>query len=112
MDLEAILVVVGEVHFKMSVPLSSRVPWELANPQWASQLNPIIASPLSSVSILENINLINGATTINHGLGRTLKGWFLTDINGVATVYRSQPFNDKTLTLTSNAIVTTSIGVF
>lgn len=92
-------------------PLSSNLPWEMANPKWAAQLNPIIASPLSLVSIIQ-ATLINGSTTINHGLGRPLQGWFLTDVNGAATIYRSQPFNDKTLTLTSSAVVTVSIGVF
>lgn len=92
-------------------PLSSNLPWEMANPKWAASLNPIIASPLSSSSII-SANLINGATTINHGLGRTIQGWFLVDVNGAATIYRSQPFNSQTLTLTSNAAVTVSIGVF
>lgn len=96
----------------MSAPLSPKLAWELMNPILSSTLNPIIASPLSSVSILENIALINGATVINHGLGRTLRGWFLSDVNGASDIYRSQPFNDKTLTLNSSAVVTVSIGVF
>lgn len=56
--------------------------------------------------------MINGVTTINHKLGQVQQGWFIIDINGAATVYRSQPFNDKTLVLTSNAAVTVNIGVF
>ena len=80
--------------------------------KWASILNPLIKSPLNNVFILENVVLNNGVTTINHLLGRTQQGWFLTDINGAATIYRSQPFNSLTLTLTSNAAVTISIGVF
>lgn len=84
----------------------------LQTTRWKSLLDPILANPLNNVSILENVALINGATTINHFLGRQMQGWFITDINGAATIYRSQPMNDKTLTLTSNAAVTVNLGVF
>lgn len=96
----------------MSTPLSSKLEWELANPIWASTLNPIIAAPQSSALILKGVPLANGVTTINHRLGRTMQGWNIIDINGAATIYRSQPLNDLTLTLTSNAAVTVSIEVF
>lgn len=96
----------------MSAPLSSKLQWELMNPILASTMNPIIASPLSSASILKNIVLVNGVSTINHKLGRMMQGWFLTDINSPATIYRSAPFNSTTLTLTSDASVIVSIGVF
>lgn len=96
----------------MSAPLSQKIAWELANPLWASTLNPIIASPLSSITILKDKALINGITTINHGLGRLMQGWIILDINGAATIYRSASLNAKTLTLTSNAAVTVSLGVF
>jgi hypothetical protein len=56
--------------------------------------------------------LINGTTIINHGLGKMQQGWFIVDINGAATIYRSQPLNDKTLILNSSAAVIVSIGVF
>ena len=92
--------------------LSNKLTWPLASTKWSSALNPLLANPLNNVSILPGIALINGSTTINHGLGRTLQGWFLVDINGSATVYRSQPLNDLTLTLTSSTAVTVSIGVF
>lgn len=50
---------------------------------------------------------------INHKLGRMQQGWVITDINNVATsIYRSQPFNDKTLTLTSSGAVTVNIWVY
>lgn len=92
--------------------LSHKLEWALANPLWAQNLNPLLAQPQSSGKILSNIVLVNGATIINHGLGRTLQGWNLVDINGAATIYRSAPFNSSTLTLTSNALVTVSIEVF
>lgn len=79
---------------------------------WASQLNPVLKNALMSGQFLKDIALINGATKINHLLSRTQQGWFITDINGAATIYRSAPLNDQTLTLTSNAAVTVSIYVF
>lgn len=96
----------------MSAQLSSNLPWELANNLWAQSLNPIIASPLSSASFLLNIPLINGTNIIQHKLGRLMQGWFISDVNGAATIYRSAPMNNLTLTLTSSAAVTVNIGVF
>ena len=96
----------------MSSQLSSHLSWELMNPILASTLNPIITLPQSSARILKNIPLINGVTVINHMLGRNMQGWIITDITGAATIYRSAPFNNLTLTLTSNAAVTVSIEVF
>lgn len=96
----------------MAAPLSSKLDWELANPIWAQSLNPVLANPLSSTSILSNIVLKVGANVINHKLAHMQNGWFLTDVNAVATIFRSAPFNASTLTLTSSAAVTVSIGVF
>ncbi len=94
----------------MQLPLLSSIA-DLAS-RWKSILDPALANPLNSVFILENVALINGVTTINHKLGQKQRGWFIIDINGAATIYRSQPFNDKTLVLTSSAAVTVNIGVF
>lgn len=80
--------------------------------QWASQLNPVLANPTTNLSVLSNIVLKSGNNVINHKLGQTQQGWILTDIQGAATIYRSAPFNDLTLTLNSSAPVTVSIGVF
>lgn len=96
----------------MSAPLSQSLEWELANRLWAQALNPIIANPIANTRIIPNQVLINGVTVINHGLGRLMQGWFLVDINGASTIYRSAPMSDRILTLTSSAIVTVNIGVF
>ncbi len=96
----------------MATPLSPKLDWQLANPIWAQALNPIIASPLSSAKIIQHKTLISGVNIINHGLNRVMQGWFIVDINGIASIYRSAPLNGTTLTLTSNAVVTVSIGVF
>jgi hypothetical protein len=94
----------------MKLPIN--LPTSLMQTRWSSILNPILANPMNGVSILENVAIKNGVTVINHLLGRNQQGWFLTDIQGAATIYRSQPFNDKTLTLTSSAAVIANIGVF
>lgn len=96
----------------MAQPLSSKLDWPAANPLWAAAINPVLANPIANVSFLTNISLINGITVINHGLGRMMLGWFLSDINAGVMVYRSAPFNSKTLTLTSSGAATVSIGVF
>lgn len=95
----------------MATPLSQNLPWDVANSQWAASLNPLLANPLNGVKLL-SIPLNNGMTTFNHGLGRVMQGWFINDLTGPATIYRSQPLNANTLTLTSNAAVTVSIGVY
>lgn len=80
--------------------------------RWASIIQQIINQPINAGDILQGVALINGVTIINHLLGRTMQGWSIVDVNGAATIYKSQPFNDKTLTLTSNAAVTVNILVF
>lgn len=92
--------------------LPKPLPIGLMQERWSAILNPVIANPLNGVNILENIALNNGVTVVNHKLSRQQQGWLLTDIQGLATIYRSAPFNDKTLTLTSSAPVTVNIGVF
>ena len=79
---------------------------------WKSILDPILKGPMTGVSVISEVKLGVGVNVINHGLGQTQQGWFLTDLQGSAVVYRSAPFNSKTLQLTSSAIVTVSIGVF
>jgi hypothetical protein len=67
---------------------------------------------MTNMGILKNIALANGSTVINHNLAKTMQGWTILDITSAATIYRSAPFNDKTLTLTSNAACVVTIGVF
>jgi len=92
--------------------LPQKLPLDLMQTKWSAILNPLLQNPLNSINILKNISLSNGSTVINHGLGRQQQGWFISDIQGAATIYRSAPFNALTLTLTSNAAVTVDIGVF
>lgn len=80
--------------------------------RWKSILDPVLKNPLNSVSILPSVDLVSGTTIINHRLGKMQQGWFILDVDASAIIYRSQPFNDKTLTLVSSAAVTVNIGVF
>ncbi|HEY1646032.1 MAG TPA: hypothetical protein VGF75_06775 [Candidatus Saccharimonadales bacterium] len=96
----------------MPTPLSSKLPWETANPLWAQVLNPFINGPLNNIQIISNYQFLMGTNIISHKLGRLMIGWFLIDPQGVTSVYRSAPLNSLTITLTSSADFTSSIGVF
>lgn len=90
----------------------AQLPLNFDAARWKSLLDPVIAAPMTGVSVLQEISLVTGKNVINHKLGTTLQGWFLTDQNAAAMIYRSAPFSSTTLTLTSSAPVTVNIGVF
>lgn len=92
--------------------LSSNLPWSLANPLWASAVNPIISNPLNFAKIINQISLIAGVNTINHGLGFVQQGWFFTDSDASISAHRSAPFNNLTLTLTSSGPAIVNLAVF
>jgi hypothetical protein len=71
-----------------------------------------LANQLMQGLLLKNIALNIGDNVINHLLGRMMQGWILTDQSAGATIYRSQPLNDKTLTLNASAGLTISLWVF
>ena len=96
----------------MPSPLSSNLPWPLANPQWAQTLNPIVANSLLQGRSVQSFQLQIGDNHIPHGLQRMQLGWFITDINSGATVFRSAPFSTTTLTLHSSAVATINLWVF
>lgn len=87
----------------------------LMQTKWASILDPVISNPSSQSLILNGINLVSGANTINHKLGRDLVGWRIIRINAAATVYDTQASNPSpqtTLQLVSSAAATVSLEVF
>lgn len=84
----------------------------LLSTRWKSILDPLLSNPISSSNILKSVPLINGVNVINHGLGRALQGWVITDVTAAAVVFRSAPLNSLTLTLTSNASTVVDILVF
>lgn len=82
---------------------------------WASQLNPLLATPIIDGNLLEGIDISSGSNVVNHKLGRKLRGWIIVRIDGVAVIYDTQATNqtpELTLTLTSDAAVTVSLWVF
>lgn len=80
---------------------------------WSAQLNPILALPILSGVQITGIAISSGsAVAINHLLGRNQQGWVITDQNAQARIARIAPFNNKTLTLSSDAAVTVSVWVY
>jgi hypothetical protein len=93
--------------------LSTSLPFNLMITKWASILNPIISIPFLSGRQINNIILTaNTPFSINHGLQRLPQGWFVVDNQMNCTVWRTQPFNQSTLFLESNANTIISIWVY
>lgn len=86
--------------------------FQMMQSSWAAILNPVLRNPSLDCILLKGISLGVGATVVNHKLGRTPQGWRVVDIDGAATIYRSEALNNLTLTLTSDAAVTVSLEVF
>lgn len=85
---------------------------DMLQTKWSSILNPIIANPATNMTILPAFFLQTGVNVINHTLVQTQQGWQVLDIDAAETVYRSAPFNNKTLTLTSSGPANIILGVF
>jgi hypothetical protein len=85
---------------------------QMMQSQWASQINPVLANPLTSPRILKNIALTTGVNVINTGLQAMQQGWIISDQSAAASIYRSAAFNDLTLTLTSSAPCTINLVVY
>lgn len=94
----------------MSLP--QKLPLPLMQTTWASQLDPVVNFPANQGILIKNQPLISGVTVINHKLQRTQQGWIIIDQDAQARIYRSQPFNTLTLTLTSDAATNISLWVF
>jgi hypothetical protein len=94
----------------MQLPLQSTL--QLLQTRWKSILDPVIANPMTNMSILENIVLASGNNQVAHKLQRMQQGWVIVDINGAGTIFRYKPFTDSYLYLTASTALTVSIGVF
>lgn len=93
-----------------NLPLAQ--PASSEDTRWKSLIDPVLNSVLLQGVLLKNVTLQIGINTINTTLGKTSQGYLIADQNAAAQIYRSQPLNDKTLTLTSDAIVTLSLWIF
>ncbi len=94
----------------MSLP--QKLPLDMMQVRWATALDPIIRNLLVQGILISNIKITTGSNTINHKLGRKQIGYIITDQNAQASLFRSQPLNDLTLTLTSDADCTISLWCF
>lgn len=87
----------------------------LMQTRWASALNPILTNPLANGILLKNVELISGATVVNHKLGRKLQGWLVTRLRNNVVVFDSQDANPNpalTLVLNSTGATTVDLYVF
>lgn len=73
---------------------------------------------LRGVSLLDgrriaDVSITGGSnTTVNHGLGRDLVGWFVTDKDTIADYPSKVSSDDKTLVVTSTSNQTIDLWVF
>jgi len=84
---------------------------KLAQTKWKSILDPLLAQPITNNNIV-TATIVSGDNVINHKLGRKPQGWFITDINNDVSIYRSQPFNDLTITLHASSGAVINLLVF
>jgi len=98
---------------KVAGSLSTKLPWDLANPKWAASLNPLLANTLIQGSQIDGIILTAGvAKAINHNLGQLPNGWFVVDNVANSNIWRTQAFTTTVLTLQASANTTISIWVY
>lgn len=85
----------------------------LLQTDWIKKLNPVLALPIVQGTQLTGISLVaNTPKVINTLLGKKQQGYIVTDQNANASIWRTQPFNDITLTLESSANVTIDLWVY
>jgi hypothetical protein len=93
--------------------LPQKLNWDLAQTAWATEINPLIAFAPTKGLLLKDIAITAaGPNVVNHRLGRKMQGWMIIDKDADASIYRSAPLNNLTITLTSDADVTISLWVF
>lgn len=92
--------------------LPTQLPLDRMQTIWKSQIDPVLSNTLVQGSQLKNVTIVSGSNVLNHLLGQVQQGWIITDINSAVTLYRSTPFNDKTLTLTSSGPAVVSLWVY
>lgn len=93
--------------------LSTSLPLPLMLTKWASQLNPVLSNIMVQGKAVNGVILAaNTPLVINTQLGRVQQGYIITDQNSAANVWRTQPYNDLTLTLEASANTTLNLWVF
>jgi hypothetical protein len=95
------------------VNLSPKLPWEMANPKWASDLNPVLANPMLYGNLIPGVMLKSGDNVVNHGLQRKVKGYLILMNSAPVTFYDKQTSNQRPeLTLTLNASGPTTVTLY
>lgn len=87
----------------------------LMQSKWSSQLNVLLGNPALQSSILKNVSLIAGTSTVNHLLGQKLQGWKIIRQRGPAAIYDNQDSNPRpelTLILISDTAVSVDLEIF
>jgi len=92
--------------------LPQKLPIDLMQTAWASQINPVLNFAPNQGVLVKNIALINGVTVVKHKLSRMMQGWIIIDQDAPATIYPSHPLNNLTITLTSNMACNISLWCF
>ena len=81
--------------------------------RWKALLDPVLANTILQGNQISGVVLVaNTPFVVNHLLSRQMIGWFITDQNANAQVWRTQPLNSKTLTLEASANVTVNIWCY
>lgn len=99
----------------MQLPLVSSTDSAITqlSTKWKAILDPVIANPLTQGQQISSISLAaNVPTTVYHSLGQAPQGWFPVDNQASANVWRTQPFNNKTITLEASADTVISIWIY
>lgn len=88
----------------------------------ARVLEQVQAGAREQTRQLADVPLLNGievtcaleaaAVAFAHKLGRKPRGWFVTDIDADATVWRTEAFDAKTITLEASATANAKVWVF
>jgi hypothetical protein len=82
---------------------------------WAAIINPVIARPQNSSTILPKLSLVTGDNIIPHTLNRALIGWSVVRQRSAATFYDKQDDNRTpaiNLVLNASADVVIDLEVF
>lgn len=77
-------------------------------------LRPLLTNPLLDGTLIENVSIPTGSPkTIEHGLGRAVRGWYVVSPQANAVVWETpSALPTKTLILNSSANVDCKLWVY
>lgn len=83
--------------------------------RWKALIDPVLVNPILAGQQLDNISLVSGTNSINHGLGRKLQGYFIVRNDSATTFHDTQASNaspELTLNLIASGSATVSLWVY